>query len=370
MNRILLLIKGLGRGGAEQLLLSAAPHVDRERFEYEVAYLLPWKNALVGSLENAGMPVHCLDGARGLGWFTRLRKLVRGRGIELVHTHSPLPAVGARLSVPAHVRLVYTEHNVWDRYHQATYWANVLTFSRSDHVFAVSKQVRESIRYPRWLRGRRMPPVETLYHGLDPDAISAWNGADGIRKDLGIPDDAPVVGTVANFKAPKGHAHLLQAALRVREAVPEVRFVLVGTGPLENEMRKRGKEMGLNRNVVFAGFREDASRVADTFDVFCLPSTYEGLSIALLEAMSLGKPVVVTAVGGLPEVVTEGKDGYLVPPGDPSALADRLITLLRDRELRLRMGRSARERAGDFDIRNAVRRIEAVYSDVLGGRET
>jgi glycosyltransferase involved in cell wall biosynthesis len=365
VSRILLLIKGLGRGGAEQLLLSAAPHVDRDRFEYEVAYLLPWKNALVGSLEQAGMPVHCLDGARGLGWLTRLRALVRRREIELVHSHSPVPAVGARLSVPR-VRQVYTEHNVWGRYHRATYWANVLTFPRTDHVFAVSDQVRESIRYPRWLRGRRMPQVETVYHGLDPDAIPDRNGSDGIRRDLGIPDDAPIVGTVANFKAQKGHAQLLQAALRVREAVPDVRFVLVGTGPLEDEMRRRGKEMGLNRSVVFAGFREDVPRVADTFDVFCLPSTYEGLSIALIEAMSLGKPVVVTAVGGHPEVVTEAKDGFLVPPGDPSALADRLITLLRDRELRLRLGRSAKERAAAFDIRDAIRRIEAVYSEVLG----
>ncbi|MGH2664057.1 MAG: glycosyltransferase [Actinomycetota bacterium] len=366
MNRILLLIKGLGRGGAEQLLLSAASHLDRDRFEYEVAYLLPWKNALVGSLEKTGMPVHCLDGARGPGWLTRLRDLVRRRRIELVHSHSPLPAVGSRLALPARMRRVYTEHNVWDRYHRATYWANVLTFPRSDHVFAVSEQVRESIRYPRGLRSRRMPPVETLYHGLDPDAVSGWDGPNGIRQELGIPDDAPVVGTVANFKAHKGHGHLLHAALRVRAAVPDVRFVFVGTGPLEDEMRSRAREMGLNGNVVFAGFREDVPRVAGTFDVFCLPSLYEGLSIALMEAMSLGKPVVVTAVGGQPEVVTEARDGFLVPPGDPSALAERLTMLLRDRELRQRLGRNARQRAAGFDIRDAVHRIEAVYSEVLG----
>ena len=175
-KRILLLIKGLGRGGAEQLLASAISYRDRDRFEYEVAYLLPWKDALVAELRKADIPVHCLDGARGAGWVRRLRRLIDQRAIDLIHSHSPTAAVAARVIAPPRVRRVYTEHNLWERYHPLTRWANVLTFFRSDHVFAVSDHVRDSIGYPMTLRGLRMPPVETLYHGIDPMAVARLVG--------------------------------------------------------------------------------------------------------------------------------------------------------------------------------------------------
>ncbi|HEY8202083.1 MAG TPA: glycosyltransferase [Actinomycetota bacterium] len=367
MNRVLLLIKGLGRGGAEQLLASAARHLDRDRYTYEVAYLLPWKDALVGELESAGLPVHCLRGDRGGGWVARLRSLVREREFRLVHAHSPVPAVGARLGLPrrAGVRIVYTEHNVWERYHRATYCANVLTFPRNDYVLAVSQRVHDSIRYPSALRSLRMPPVETRYYGIDPAPAELWTTADGVLEELGIPQGTPVVGTVANFKPGKGHGYLLPAAERVREVLPEVRFVIVGRGPLEPAVRRKAKELGLASTFVFAGYREDVSRVMAAFDVLAVPSIHDGLSIALLEAMSLGKPAVVTRAGGNPEVVRDGKHGVVVPPADPDALADGIITLLRDGGLRARLGEAAKRRAADFDIRAAVCRTEEIYDGLL-----
>lgn len=364
-RRILILIKGLGRGGAEQLLVSAAPYYD-ERFEYEVAYLLPWKDAFVKELEDQRLRVTCLEGAsHGLGWVRRLRRLIEERRIELVHLHSPVAAVGARLAGVPRLRRVYTEHNVWERYHPVTYWANLLTFPRSDHVFAVSDRVRESIRYPRPLRFLPMPQVETLYHGLDPAAVGRWAGGDGVRRELGIPETAPLVGTVANFKHHKGYEDLLQAAALVRDEVPEVRFVLVGRGPLEDELRRRALDLGLAGTVVFAGYREDAPRLAQAFDVFALASLYEGLSIALIEAMAMGTPAVVTNVGGLPEVVEDGRQGLLVPARDPRALARGITMLLRDAPLRERFGMEARRRAEAFDIRTAVGRMEQVYGELL-----
>lgn len=367
MSRVLLLIKGLGRGGAEQLLASAARYLDRDRFSYEVAYLLPWKDALVGELESTGLPVHCLQGGRGVGWVARLRSLVRERGFQLVHAHSPVPAVGARLSLPrrADVRIVYTEHNVWERYHRATYCANVLTFPRNDYVFAVSERVHASIRYPLPLRSFRMPPVETRYYGIDPTPARPRERADGVLEELGIPRGTPVVGNVGNFKPGKGHRYLLLAAERVREVLPEVRFVIVGQGPLEPAIRRRTREMGVESMFVFAGYREDVSRVMSAFDVLAVPSIHDGLSIALLEAMSLGRPAVVTRAGGNPEVVRDGEHGLVVPPADPDALAEAIITLLRDGGLRARFGDAAKRRAADFDIRVAVRRTEEIYEGLL-----
>jgi glycosyltransferase involved in cell wall biosynthesis len=366
MKRVLVLIKGLGRGGAEQLLASAAPYADGSRFQYEVAYVLPWKNALVDELERQGLRVSCLGGGRRGAWTLRLRSLVRERGIDLVHAHLPYAAIGARVALagPGRPRMVYTEHNLWQSYKPPTYWANLLTFGRSDHVFAVSDVVRASIRYPRGLGWRRLPPLETLYHGLDRTAIGRPR-ADGVREEFGIPADAPIVGTVANFRHTKGHGYLLHAASLVREAVPDVRFLLVGQGPLEVDVRREAARLGLGETVIFAGFREDVLRLTAAIDVFALSSVHEGLSIALMEAMALAKPPVVTRVGGLPELVEDRRNGLLVPPGDVPALATGILTLLQDPALRASLGRAARRRAADFDIRSAVSRMEEVYAELL-----
>ena len=367
MKRILVLIKGLGRGGAEQLLASAAPHLDRRRYHYEVAYLLPWKAALVGELEGAGLPVHCLDGARGSGWMQRLGALVREGRFDLVHAHSPLAAIGARIRLAGarRPRLVYTEHNVWERYHRATYWGNVATYHRNDYVIAVSEHVSDSIRYPRLARALPMPRVETRYQGIDPEGVASRHAVDGARDELGIPAEAPVVGMVANFKPGKGHGALVDAAVLVRRSVPDARFVLVGRGPFEPDVRRRAQELGVDSSFVYAGYREDATRIMKAFDVLAVPSVYDGLSIALLEAMSLGVPAVLTRVGGNPEVVSDGEQGLVVPPADREALAGGIIALLRDAGLRARLGEAAKRRAADFDIRSAVRRTEEVYEELL-----
>jgi glycosyltransferase involved in cell wall biosynthesis len=207
--------------------------------------------------------------------------------------------------------------------------------------------------------------METLYHGTDPGSVGAWGEANGVRAELGIPDGVPLVGTVANFKPHKGQEHLLRAAAIVRRRIPDARFVLVGVGPREGQMRREADQLGLDGAVIFAGFRDDAPRVMRAFDVFVLPSENEGLPIALLEAMAQGRPVVATRVGGTPEVLQHGVQGLLVPPGSPEQLADAITTVLGDRAMRERMGDAGRSRSSEFDIRKTVGRMETVYQELL-----
>ncbi|HEY8526441.1 MAG TPA: glycosyltransferase [Acidimicrobiales bacterium] len=361
-----MLTKGLGRGGTERLLAGTVRHLDRSRFTVEVAYLLPWKDAFVPEVEAAGVPVHCLDARRptSLAWLARLRRLVRDHGIDLVHTHMPVPAALARLALggdrgPA---FVHTEHNMWGRYRLPTRLANQLTYRRNAAVIAVSDGVAGSIR--------SAVPVEVVTHGIDTSALRpAGDAARRAARDaLGLAADAPVVGTVGNFTAKKDQATLLEAAARLAGDHPGLRVVLVGSGPLEGELRAHADRLGLGDAARFAGSRDDVYGLLPAFDLFALSSRFEGLPIALLEAMACGVPPVVTRVGGIPEVVTDGRDGVLVDPGDPAGLAAALGALLADPARRAALGAAAAERAGAFDLAHAVRRIEAVYDRTLAER--
>jgi glycosyltransferase involved in cell wall biosynthesis len=151
----------------------------------------------------------------------------------------------------------------------------------------------------------------------------------------------------------------------VRNSLPNARFVIVGQGPLERELRTTAHDLGLDDAVIFTGFRDDVGRIVSDFDLFVLPSLHEGLSLALIEAMLLGKPAIVTNVGGLPEVVRDGEEGFLVPSADPEALAHQIISLVGDRTLLESFGRRARKRAEVFQIGSAIARIESVYGELL-----
>jgi glycosyltransferase involved in cell wall biosynthesis len=259
---------------------------------------------------------------------------------------------------------MYTEHNTWDSYRRSTYLANMWTFPLNDSVIAVSDEVRASMRYPTPFGALGMPTVRTVLHGIDIESIKAAGVQDGVREEFGIPSGAPLVITVANFRREKGHGTLLAAAEMLRERMPDARFMLVGQGPLEGEVRDSAAH--LKGTVVFAGSRSDVPRIVSAADVFALPSDFEGLPIALLEAMALGRPCVVTGVGGVTEVVRDGVEAVVVPPQSPSRLADGLLSLLRDEDRRRSLGQAASTRATEFHISRAVKQIESIYHEALG----
>jgi glycosyltransferase involved in cell wall biosynthesis len=144
-------------------------------------------------------------------------------------------------------------------------------------------------------------------------------------------------------------------------------LVLIGLGPLEADLKALAAQLGVGDRVLFPGSRDDVYRLLPALDVFALSSRFEGLPIALLEAMATGVAPVATRVGGIPEVITDGQDGLLVDPGDTSALAAALARVLGDDDLRARVGAAAMVRAGDFDLVHAVRRAEDAYRAAVAG---
>lgn len=232
-----------------------------------------------------------------------------------------------------------------------------------DRVICVSEAVRQVA-----LRGEGLDPgrVVVVPNGV-PLAVPAPERARAAREELGYSDRDLVVGMVSNLnRAIKGVPYFLDAVPLIASAVPEARFVIFGTGRDEPSLRAAATERGLDRVLQFAGFRTDIERFYPALDVSVLTSLSEGLSIAVLESMNHGVPVVATRVGGNPELVVEGETGFLVPPRNPEAFAERVTALLRDPVLRRRLGAAGRRRVEErFDIRAAASRYLAVYEEVL-----
>lgn len=364
--RVLWLTKGLGRGGVERLIASSIRHFDHDRFDVEVAYLLPWKDAFVADITDTGVRVHCVGrlGLANVLWPWRLRRIVREQNYDIIHTHMPLSAAIARVVLGRRPRFVHTEHNVWERHRRPSRWANALTLSRNSSVVAVSASVAQSIVPPK--RFVKKPPVEVLLHGINLNEIHpCFTGREHARRALGLDADDLVIGTVGNLTRKKNQQMLLQATAQLRERIPNVRLVVIGTGPLDESLRRLAARLQIDDRTVFTGSREDVLELLPGFDVFCLSSQFEGLSIALVEAMATGVACIATAVGGMPEVIEADVSGLLVPPGNTDALTIALERVLLDASLRAQLGNAGSIRASSFDIGRAARRLQALYEETI-----
>ena len=366
-RKVLWLTKGLGRGGAERLIVDSASLLDRDLFDLHIAYVLPYKSDLADEARSTGSTVTCLGGSGKMRWLSRLARLLRDQRFDIVHTHAPLPAVAARLlGRRGRACFVHTEHNLWSRYRAPTRALNAVTYRRNAAVIAVSDGVRDSIGN-RWLHSTTRP--ETVIHGLRPGRMHVGSDArDRARERLGFDTSVPLIGTVGNLTPKKDHATLLRAFRSLTTTLPGSRLVVIGSGPLEQDIRDLVEDLGIADAVSLLGKRADVDQLLPAFDVFTLSSKFEGLPIALLEAMSARVACVATAAGGIPEVIADEATGLLVPVGDDAALAAGLHRVLSDGDLRVRLGNAAAEVASQCDLTAAVKRHEELYHGLLASR--
>jgi glycosyltransferase involved in cell wall biosynthesis/GNAT superfamily N-acetyltransferase len=359
-------IKGLGPGGAEHLLTETAGTIDPARAEVTCAYVLPSKDHLVDGLERAGVRTVCVGpsshGGRDVGWPFRLARLVRSGDWDVVHVHSPLPASVARVAAwsvrGSRPQVITTEHNAWGTFRWGTRLLNRLTISRDHAVFAVSDEVLASIK------GSTRKRAVTLRHGIDIGKAAAFaRDRDEVRAELGIRPDDVVIGIVANFRPQKDYPSLVRAARLLLDSGTAARWVVVGQGPLEAEIRSLAATSGLADAMLFTGFRPDAQRVMSGFDIFTLSSVFEGLPVALMEACALGLPVAATAVGGVAESLRDGVDALLVAPSDPAALAHAWQRLVDDPALRRQFAAAAQSKATEFDADRVTETLMAAYDE-------
>jgi L-malate glycosyltransferase len=359
-TKVLVVIKGMGIGGAERLISEGSRFWSRDRFDYRVAYLLPWKDALVPDLAEQGIPVECFGTTR-LPTFRalqRLRKLCRQA--DVVHSHLPLTGVLSRVVVPNAVH-VYTEHNLTGSYTPATRWANRLTYGRNAAAVAVSQSVADSTAgYPGH-------PVRVIPNGVAP--LLAAGSVERVRHELRLEADEVLVVHVGNIRPGKGHDALVEAVSAAISSDPRLVFVSIGSEKVEGDLarlRAKTDSLGLDGHLRFLGPRPDALDFTGAADIYVNPSEVEGLPVAILEAMALGRPVVATAVGGVPTVVKHGLTGYLVEASDPAGLAERIVELAADPIKRSEMGGRGEDLVQvEFSLERMVEAYEALYEEVM-----
>ncbi|MCC5954224.1 MAG: glycosyltransferase [Acidimicrobiia bacterium] len=368
--RVLWLIKGLGPGGAERLLVHQARVADRDEVDLAVGFLVPWKVHLIPDLAAAGVRATCFPNETewDLRWARELRQVLLTHPADVVHVHSPYVASVVRLLVrtlPRATRpaVVVTEHNRWPRHARATRLANRTTMALDDASLAVSADVRATM--PQRLAER----VEVITHGIELGApTEAIARRDLQRARLGIGVDEFVIGTVANYRREKAWDLLLDAAAELFRRRPDapVRFVTVGQGPLADDVHDQHARLGLGDRFVLLGYRPEPLWDVAAFDLFTLCSRHEGLPVALMEALACHVPVVATDVGGVSDVVRHDGEGLLVPAEDGDALVEAWLRLLDEPSTRQRLADGAARSADRFDITTAQRRLEAIYRGVAG----
>lgn len=368
---VLQVVHAMGIGGTERVVRDLARHFENDQFRTSVA-CLDALGAFGEELRAAGMPTHVLGRRPGVDVRVaiRLARVCRAGGVDIIHAHQYTPyfyAAAACLLVPR-VKVVFTEHGRFEpdvRSVRRVVW-NRLLRGVTAGVTAVSEFTRE-----RLVACERIPRarIEVIYNGVDVDGADAAPPREASRAVLGLPPHGKVVLSVGRLDRVKDFGTLIRAMAKVVIDVPDAILLIAGDGDAtyRHELVEISDALGIASRVRFLGSRRDVSTLLAACDVFALTSITEATSMTILEAMSAGRPVVATSVGGNPELVVPRSTGTLVPAGDSGATAEALAELLTDPDRAGRLGLAGRRRVTERFTRTAAfAAYEQIYRKGVG----
>ncbi len=353
------IVTGLWRGGVEKKLVALLPKIDRSKFDVSVICIRE-AGALADDLREQGIPVHvCPVKTRwSPSGLTRLKNLIKKEGFDVVHTHmyrsNTSGTVAAKWAgVPVIISHIHNV-NTWDK------WSQLLTDRflarfKSKTIF-VSGAVRDNFLAKVTLPDDRHT---VIYNGVDTKVFCP-----GDDNPMNLPGTVRI-GAATRLMPQKGLDRLFAILKDPDLADTDLRIYILGDGPLRGELETMIRDNGVSDRFTILGFQDDVVSFLRSIHVFTMPSLKEGFSNALIEAMAVGVPPVATAVGGNPEAVRDGQDGFIVPLDDKGLFTDRVKTLVLDENLRHRMRTSAIERADKFSITRMLDRTTELYESLL-----
>jgi glycosyltransferase involved in cell wall biosynthesis len=361
---VLQLYHDCGPGGAEQMILDLCRWLRGQG--HRVAAVTCREGWLAERLRADRFVAHVVPQRRlvDVTAIAEVMRIARATHADVLHAHEFPMFVGlAPLARMRGVPMVATIHGrEVPAAHSRRRWAIRLAARLSRRVVAVSRSMERFLVDDVGLRASR---VETIYNGIEVDRYRDGGASEGLRRDLGLPANGPIVGSMYPVK---GQTYLVQAMARVAARVPGAVCLIAGRGELGPALAREAAGLGLGDRVRLLGYRTDVPALLGLMDVFVLPSLSEGLPLSLLEAQAAGKPVVASRVGGCPEALDDGRSGYLVPPRDPQVLAERLLSLLGDPAAARAMGAHGRARVrAMFSLDAMATRYVDIFKSCLKG---
>ena len=351
-------------GGAQEHVYSLLSRMDRTRYEPRVVSLSP--GSAVRVIRSLGIPVTVFDEPDDAIAVGALVAFLSDVGAEIVHNHMyRAELVGTRAAIAlgeaGHRRpwVIGTVHSSRIRAAEDREVLRHLT-PRMNHLVAVSRAIVHKIAEER----PSSVPVSLVHNGVDLARYDRTEACCTLAEDYGLQPGAQIVGVVGRLEPEKGHPTLIDAWPRVLRSVPDAYLLIVGEGSRREALEHQVAELGIGSRVIFTGRRDDVPAVTAALDVAVLPSYREAQGLTILEAMALSRPVVASNVGGIPEMVEDGRTGLLVPPHDAEALAAAITRLLLDHPLADMLARAGHDLVHErFCLELMVRAIEDLYDE-------
>jgi glycosyltransferase involved in cell wall biosynthesis len=356
-------------GGAQEHVFNLLTRIDRERYDVSLVSLTP--GSAIRRLERTGVPVCVIEEPDDEAAIEALAAHLAATRADVVHAHMYRAEIVAtqaawRLAAAGRHRpfVVSTVHSSRIRSDEDRALLRRLT-PRMDHLVAVSRAIVRKIED----EGRVGAPVSLIYNGVDLQRYVDQEACCTLHEEYGIAGGSPIVGVVARLEPEKGHPTLLDAWPRVLEAVPNAHLLIVGEGSRREALEAQAAGLGLlgaSPRVTFTGRRDDIPAVTAALDVAVLPSYREAQGLSILEAMALSRPVVASAVGGIPEMIEDGRTGLLVPPHDAAALGDAIARMLTDHPFADTVARAGHDLVYErFCVEMMVRATETIYDEAV-----
>ena len=389
-TRVIHIITRLDKGGSAETTLHIVSSLNMEKYDVFLAHGLSResnmsimeKEVVESDLllaEAKGVRVFALPSlVRRLSFkndllaFINIYRLIKRIRPHIVHTHTSKAGLLGRLaSFLARVPIIiHTPHGHVFHSYYGPVMTKVFVFAEKILSFITDKITALTNRERDEHLEEGIASIEkyvVIHSGVMLDRLMNMSvDAGAVRGEFGIAQDSNVIGVVGRLVPIKGHKYLVSAAKRIIKEFRNTVFVFVGDGYLSSRLERQAESVGVRKNIIFTGWRKDAVEILDLFDILVLPSLNEGMGKVLVEGMALGKPIIASNVGGIIDLVRNGENGILVPPGDSDALGEAILQLLKDKNLSEKLGKNGKAMVyPEFDASVMVKQIDDLYESLL-----